>query len=126
MEEAAAKEADIKSALTLSVGQFKTLWSELGTAGSFQAKLKILPQAADMTAHLKKQGFHIVFVATPSPTDLEIGLCNTRLKGTEKWFMARFLATSSTFSAVMKAEDSTQVTMFVKKFALAKVLKITK
>jgi hypothetical protein len=38
--------------------------------------------------------------------------------------MARFVSSQSTFSAVMKAEDSNQVTSYVKKFALAKVLKI--
>lgn len=123
-EEQKEKEKDLDSSITLSIAQFKSLWSTLGTAGSFQAKLKVLPQSGVLTAHLKKQGFHIVFVATPTPTDLEIGLCNTRVVGNEKWFMARFLATQNSFSAVMKAEDKSQVTMFVKKFALAKVLKI--
>lgn len=38
--------------------------------------------------------------------------------------MARFLASASNFSAVMKCQDPTVVEKFVKKFALAKILKI--
>lgn len=55
---------------------------------------------------------------------IEVGISNIRFLGTEPWFMARFVSSQSTFSAVMKAEDSNQVTSYVKKFALAKVLKI--
>jgi hypothetical protein len=69
-------------------------------------------------------GFHIVFAAKPSPTDVEVGVCNIRTQDSDAWFMARFLATATTFSAVMKAQNPEQVTAYVKKFALAKVLKI--
>ena len=76
------------------------------------------------TDHMKKQGFHIVFAAVPNPNELEIGICNIRPTGTEPWFMARFLASNANFSAVMKSQNPEQITQFVKKFALAKVLKI--
>jgi len=111
---------------TLTVAKFKGLWSTLGTAGSFQCNLKALPAITNLTEHLKKQGFHIVFAAKPSPNDVEVGVCNVRAQDSEPWFMARFLATATTFSAVMKAEATDQVTGYVKKFGLAKVLKIDK
>lgn len=38
--------------------------------------------------------------------------------------MARFVTAQNTFSAVMKAENTEQITSYVKKFSLAKVLKI--
>lgn len=74
---------------------------------------------------MKKQGFHVVFASAPSPTEIEIGICNIRenLDG-EAWFLARFLASGSGFSAVMKSEDAGSTSAFVKKFALAKVLRI--
>lgn len=124
-EEAARKEQELNGwDRTLAVVKFKALWATLGTAGSFQCNLKALPAITNLTEHLKKQGFHIVFAAKPSPNDVEVGVCNIRLQENEPWFMARFLATSNSFSAVMKAENTEQVTAYVKKFALAKVLKI--
>lgn len=110
----------------LNVGAYKALWSSLSTAGSFQCNLKSLPPLATLTDHLKKQGFGIVFAANPSPTDVEVGVCNVRKSKNDSWFMSRFLATEKTFSAVMKAEKPEEVTAYVKKFALAKVLKIEK
>ncbi len=111
-----------EAAMTVPV--FKSVWSSLPTAGSFQCKLKVLPELTALTSHLKKQGFHIVFAANPTPNDVEIGVCNIRKAATDSWFMARFLATQTSFSAVMKAQSAEQVTGYVKKFALAKVLKI--
>lgn len=40
------------------------------------------------------------------------------------WFLARFRCTPTAFSAVMKAQDPTTITRYVKRFALAKVLKV--
>lgn len=108
---------------TMTVQQFKALWSTLATSGSFQCQLKAPPLIPTLTEHLRKQGFHIVFAASPNG-DIEVGVSNIRSKKAEPWFMARFLATTTSFSAVMKAEDSNLVTVYVKKFALAKVLKI--
>ncbi len=119
--EEAAKE---RISPTLNVLQFKSLWTSLGTAGSFQCKLKSPPAMAQLTEHLRNQGFHVVFAVTPNPEDIEIGICNVREGGAGPWFMARFLASKLSFSAVMKSEDPNIVTQFVKKFALAKVLKI--
>lgn len=129
-EEAAAREreknerekADISP--TLSVSQYKALWASLGTAGSFQCKLKSAPSLIAFSEHLRKQGFHVVFAASPSTTDIEVGICNIRADGTGDWFLARFLASQSTFSAVMKCQNNGDVSAFVKRFALAKVLKI--
>jgi hypothetical protein len=83
-------------------------------------------------AHLIGKGFHIVFSSKREERgEAELGICNQRgdavMKagdGTHSWFMARFLLTESDFSAVMKAEDPSKVTPYVKKFSLAKVLKI--
>lgn len=124
-EEAAQRERELNGwDRTLAVAKFKTIWATLGTAGSFQCNLKSLPAITNLTEHLKKQGFHIVFAAKPSPNDVEVGVCNIRIQEQDPWFMARFLATQNSFSAVMKAENTEQVTAYVKKFALAKVLKI--
>lgn len=110
----------------LTVQKYKSLWSSLSIAGSFQCNLKTLPSITNLTEHLKNKGFHIVFAAKPTLTDIEIGLCNNRQSDTDYWFMARFLITNNSFSAVMKAQNTEQVTEYVKKFALAKVLKIEK
>lgn len=109
---------------TLSVTKYKALWSTLPTAGSFQCNLKNVPMLTKLTEHLQKQGFHIVFAAQAGPEDVEVGVCNERATDNETWFMARFVATRQNFSAVMKSENAEQVTGYVKKFALAKVLEI--
>jgi hypothetical protein len=127
LEQSAEEEkegGDEKWDAVMSVPAFKSVWSSLSTAGSFQCKLKALPVLQALVDHLKRQGFHIVFAANPTPTDVEIGVSNVRKDAEETWFMARFLATATSFSAVMKAQNPDQVTAYVKKFALAKVLKI--
>ena len=117
---------------------YKSLWASVSTSGSFQCKLKVSPQLNILTAHLKKQGFHVIFAtSTGTPTgtgagvstgtDCEIGFCNIRTeqkKGIEGLFMGRFSIVKNDFSASMKAENPNDVPIFVKKFALAKVLKI--
>jgi len=122
-ENAEEKEEEKWDAI-MNVPAFKSIWSTLATAGSFQCKLKTLPPLQALIDHLKKQGFHIVFAANPTSNDVEIGVCNIRKSSSESWFMARFLATPTSFSAVMKAQNTEEVTNYVKKFALAKVLKI--
>lgn len=130
LEEKALKEAEeaklaIERSPIMSVTLYKSLWAELPVAGSFQCKLKSAPTIQNLTEHFKKQGFHVVFAASPNTIDIEVGISNIRDdSGTQKWFMARFLASSTSFSAVMKSQDTDIVTGFVKKFALAKVLKI--
>lgn len=109
---------------TLNIQQYKALWSSLGTAGAFQCKLKIQPVLTNFTDHIRKQGFYVVFAGMSNGSDLEVGICNIRKDGIGNWFMARFLCTPGNFSAVMKAQNPDDVTGFVKKFALAKCLKI--
>ena len=41
-----------------------------------------------------------------------------------KWFMARFRCGVSSFSAVMKTQEPSSMNKYVKRFALAKVLKV--
>lgn len=108
----------------LTVAQFKSLWSTFPTNGSFQCNLKTMPTVNAIVDHLKKQGFHIVFAVSPNANNLEIGICNVRPFGQPSWFMARFLAANNSFSAVMKSDNTEIVPQLVKKFALAKVLKI--
>ena len=74
--------------------------------------------------HMKKQGFHVAYAATPKDEDVEVGLSNIREDRKGPWFIARLLTSGNSFSAVMKAEDPEVVPKYVKKFALAKVLKI--
>jgi len=129
-EEKAEREAEearlaLERSPTMSVAKYKSLWADLAIAGSFQCKLKSAPTLSALTEHFKKQGFHVVFAASPNSVDCEVGISNIRDDtGTQKWFMARFLASATSFSAVMKSEDAEVVTGYVKKFALAKALKI--
>ena len=88
------------------------------------AKLRALPSLSLLTEHMRKQGFHVVFASAPTMNDLEIGICNIRSRPNDKWFLTRFVASPSDFSAVMKSEDSENAAKFVKQFSLAKVLKI--
>ncbi len=122
-EEEARKERE-KKMPTLDVNNFKLLWTQLGTAGSFQCKLKSMPTLQGFNEHIKKQGFHVVFATSPSPDDIEVGICNVLGEEGGPRFLARFLASKNNFSAVMKCESVDAVTQFVKKFSLSKVLKI--
>lgn len=108
----------------LAVTKFKSLWASLTTNGSFQCNLKAMPGLNQLTEHLKRQGFHVVFATNANANNLEIGICNVRPVGQDDWFIARFLVSNNSFSAVMKATKAELVPQFVKKFALAKVLKI--
>ena len=108
----------------LSVPEFKTQWGALGVAGQFQCKLAHAPQLLPFTSHMRTQGFHVVFASTPTPEDIEVGVCNIKQAPGETRFMARFLSSGMSFSAVMKCESAEAVPAFVKKFALAKILKI--
>jgi hypothetical protein len=108
----------------MNVARFKELWASLPTNGSFQCYLKTMPTVNGLTDHMKKQGFHVVFAVNPNAANIEVGICNIRPVGQEPWFMARFLVSNNSFSAVMKSNSPEIVPGFVKKFALAKVLKI--
>lgn len=118
----------------LTLKDFKALWGALDTGGAFQAKIKMQPSMTVLTEHFQKQGFHIVFTSGASSAEIEIGVCNIRQiwhdnsagasPTPEAWFLARFLASSTHFSAVMKATDQNIIKGFVKKFLLAKVLKM--
>ena len=108
----------------LTVTQFKSLWSTFPTNGSFQCNLKSMPDLQQLVDHMKKQGFHIVFAVSPNANSIEVGICNVRPVNEPSWFMARFLAANNSFSAVMKSDNTEIVPALVKKFALAKVLKI--
>jgi len=123
-EERQRQEALAAGSPILSVPEFKALWSTLGVAGQFQCKLSYHPELMPFTDHLRKQGFHIVFGSTPSPEDIEVGVCNIKAAPGEPRFMARFLSSQLAFSAVMKCESADAVPAQVKRFALAKILKI--
>ena len=86
--------------------------------------MKSPPKSDGFIEHMQKQKFHVVYHTSPADGELEVGVCNIREQGEGPWFMARFLASQTSFSAVMKSQDPAIVTAFVKKFALAKVLKI--
>lgn len=109
---------------TLDVPLFKARWGETPAAGSFQCRLRALPELSALADHMRSMGFHVVFASVPAANECELGVCNIREQGTGPWFMARFLASQGTFSAVMKSEDPASAPAYVKKFALAKVLKI--
>ena len=71
-------------------------------------------------------------IAADSRAELAEGLGQVHTTGGDKyasdqphfWFLARFRCTPTAFSAVMKSEDPSAVTRYVKRFALAKVLKV--
>lgn len=111
---------------TLTVLQYKGLWTSLGSTGSFDCNLKSKPSMHALSEHMRKQGFHVVFASSneDGSKDLELGICNVREDGTGPWYLARFLSVGNKFSAVMKCQDPSAVPNFVKKFALAKILKI--
>ena len=127
-EERIRKEKE--TAAILDRDMYKEFWNSMKPAGSFQCKLKVPPNKDQFAEHLAKQGFHVVFAQnTNSAAECEIGICNISGEGipgtgTGPWFLARFVAGKNAFSAVMKCEDAAIVTTFVKKFALAKILKI--
>ncbi len=116
---------DMNTAAVLTVNNFKHLWGTLETSGSFSCKLKSTPTSSLLRNHLEKNGFHVVFVTENAGSrDIELGLCNIRENTTNgEWFCARFLVNNDTFTAVMKCQN-TDITTYVKKFALAKILKI--
>jgi hypothetical protein len=111
---------------TLLAKDFKVLWSQLPVAGSFQCKLRMAPNIQKLTEHLRKQGFHVVYASSSSDTETEISICNVKesAEDTTRWFMTRFVFTNTLFSAVMKSEDNSLVEAYVKRFTLARVLKI--
>jgi hypothetical protein len=111
---------------TLLAKDFKVLWSQLPVAGSFQCKLRMAPNIQKLTEHLRKQGFHVVYASSSSDTETEISICNVKESAEDptRWFMTRFVFTNTLFSAVMKSEDSSLVESYVKRFTLARVLKI--
>lgn len=123
MQEMRDKER-LRMAPTLDVPTFKDKWSTLAAAGTFSCRLRALPELNALTEHMRTQGFHVVFASVPTPAEVELGICNIREKGTEPWFLARFLSSRGTFSAVMKSESVESAPVHVKKFALAKCLKI--
>lgn len=108
----------------LEVPSFRMVWGQLGTTGSFQCKLKATPSLVGLMDHVKRQGFHVVFASQPNSDEVELGICNIRDGGQGPWFLARFLAAQGSFSAVMKSQDPKITSGYVKKFALAKCLKI--
>ncbi len=124
LREEEEKRLALERAKTMTVAIYKDFWSKLSISGSFQCKLKQAPSLPELTEHFKKQGFHVVFATSPNTIDVEVGICNVRESGEGAWFLARFLASATSFSAVMKCENAELVTGFVKKFALAKTLKI--
>jgi hypothetical protein len=119
------EEREAAMAPYLSARAFKSLWTSLGSAGSFQCELKIPATQEKFVEHIRRQNFHVVFVGNPDAGGFEVGVCNTRENGTGPWFMTRFLTNEKTFSAVMKCEDPSVVTSYVKRFSLAKVLRIS-
>ena len=117
----------------LTVPLYRSLWAALGVSGSFECALKVPTSVALLTTHLKKQGFHVVYMNTASVStspesgeEIEIGFCNIRENQNVDGglFMARFSVSKKLFTSTMKAEKPSDVPKFVKKFALAKVLKI--
>ena len=117
------KDQDHNDSPTLSLAQFKSRWAALTPSGSFQCKLRLAPDRTVLVAHLKKQGFCVVYDKVDSVGEMEIGFCNIR-SGDEAVFMARFMVDQKNFNAVMKCENNADTAAYVKKFALAKVLKI--
>lgn len=114
----------------LTVPLYRSLWATLGVSGSFECALRVPTTVTLLVTHLKKQGFHVVYTSTgtkpESGEEIEIGFCNIRENQNVDGglFMARFSISKKLFTSTMKSEKPSDVPKFVKKFALAKVLKI--
>ena len=113
----------------------------MDTVGSFETRILTLPNTQVLQTHLEKQGFHVVFAVGPNPNnnnnrggggggggeeeeEIEIGICNIRTTKDDPWFLARFLITPDSFSAVMKGSNAEFTAACVKKFKVASVLKV--
>lgn len=112
--------------VTLTAAQYRQIWQQLPSSGAFQCKVKEAPTKAALTAHFRSQGFHVAFATIQNTNDIEVGICNYKDTADEPSFLARFMFThvSLMFSSVVKAQKPDLVAVYVKKFALAKVLKI--
>lgn len=133
------KEDELIDGPVLTQASFKALWGRSQSSGQFSTKLSSIPSVDAIASHMIKQGFHIVYTIdnnnsatqdTNSRRDMEVAVCNIRsidangdVATSSGWFMARFLISPTAFTAVMKSQDK-DVTAHVKRFALAKVLKI--
>merc|ERR1711988_717451 len=78
LEEEERRLAELEEPQTLNTQKFKELWTTLATSGSFQCKLKSIPDMKQFCDHLKKQGFHVAYAAIPKEGDIEVGLSNIR------------------------------------------------
>ena len=109
----------------VALSAFKAKWSEATAVGSFQCKLSSTCTNKALASHLADQGFQIVFEKVRTSTDYEIAICSVRTTdNSDDWFLARFHTKDNSFSAVMKGSNDKAVAEHVRKFALAKILKI--
>lgn len=112
--------------IPLTAAQYRQIWQQLPSSGAFQCKVKEAPTKSALTAHFRAQGFHVAFATIQNTNDIEVGVCNYKDTTDDPSFLARFMFTHASlmFSSVVKAQKPDLVAVYVKKFALAKVLKI--
>lgn len=117
---------------TLSVAEFKGMWSRLDIANTMQKKAEKMPSLTQLTEHFKKQNFHVVFanstdnsIGREKNIEIEIGLCNTRQQEDEIWFLAKFLVLEKELSIVMKCQNPALLPQFIKRFELSSIVQLT-
>ena len=111
---------------------FESVWTSMSIAGTFNCHLKKSPILAILVKHIEKQGFHVASSSSSSSSigegsgvEFEIQFCNilNRPKK-EGLFLCKFTVVKNIFTASMKAENLDDISMHVKRFSLAKILKV--
>ena len=137
-EEVIAKK-DIKKSNALEIPSdsyfnekmFDSVWTSMSISGKFLCKLKESPLITVLVKHLETQGFHIASTTSfgnegvGSGVEFEVRFCNILNRPQkEGLFLCKFTVVKNTFTASMKAENLDDIAMHVKRFALAKILKV--
>lgn len=121
----AADESNGKS--TINTEQFKAFWQAFNIQASFKCNIKEMPSMSHLSDHFHKQGFHVVFANVPTPSDIEICICNIRQVDSDNndvWFISRFLIDERTVNVVMKAENEFALKKHVRFFELGSAIKM--
>jgi hypothetical protein len=113
---------------TINTEQFKSFWQAFQIQASFKCNIKEMPSMTNLSDHFHKQGFHVVYANVPTPSDIEICICNVRKLDADDgdvWFIARFLIDERTANVVMKAETEKSLKKHVRFFELGTALKMS-
>ena len=132
-EEEKSNANEIPSDSYFNEKMFESVWTSMSIAGTFKCQLKKSPPLAVLVKHVEKQGFHVASSSSSSSSSIGVGsgvesevqFCNTINRSKkEGLFLCKFTVVKNTFTASMKAENLDDISMHVKRFSLAKILKV--